>query len=165
MRHTLILLATLGAMLLTALPITARDYNLPPGKWWENDRIVTHLGLTADQQGLIKDLVYGHATRMIDLNAALEKSKLALENQVDQEVFDPKAIRQFFAQFQEARRLLESERFEMLLSVRQVVTHVQWEKMLSLRERLEHMRQRPDGPRPGHRPPANGSRNPGGPRR
>ncbi len=164
MRHTLILLVTLGALVLSALPAAARDYNLPPGKWWENDRIVAHLELTADQQARIKDLVYGHATRMIDLNAELEKSKLALENQVEQENFDPKAIRQFFAHFQEARRLLESERFEMLLSVRQVVTHEQWKKMLSLRERLEHMRQRPDGPRPGPRPPMNGPRPPGGPR-
>ena len=164
MRHTITLLITLGAMLLSALPIAARDYNLPPGKWWENDRIVVHLKLTADQQGLIKDLVYRHATHMIDLNAALEKSKLALENQVDQEDFDPKAIRQLFAQFQEARRLLESERFEMLLSVRQVVTPGQWEKLLSLRERIEQNRQRPDGPRPGHRPPRNATRPPGGPK-
>jgi Spy/CpxP family protein refolding chaperone len=164
MRRTLILLVTLGALVLSALPTSAKDYNLPPGKWWENDRIVTHLELTADQQARIKALVYGHATRMIDLNAEVEKSKLALENQVEQENFDPKAIRKFFAHFQEARHLLESERFEMLLSVRQVVTHVQWEKMLSLRERLEHMRQRPDGPRPGHRPPRNATRPPGGPR-
>ncbi|MEN8162827.1 MAG: periplasmic heavy metal sensor [Acidobacteriota bacterium] len=165
MRRTLILLVTLGALVLSAFPAAARDFNLPPGKWWENDHIVAHLELTADQRGLIKDLVYEHAARMIDLNAALEKSKLALENQVEQENFDPKAIRKFFADFQEARRLLESERFEMLLSVRQVVTHEQWEKMLSLRERLEQRRQHPDGPRPGPHPPRNGPRPPGGPGR
>ncbi len=164
MRHTLILLVTLGALLLSALPTSAKDYNLPPGKWWENDRIVTHVELTADQQSLIKDLVYGHATRMIDLNAELEKSKLALENQVEQENFDPKAVRKSFIQFQEARRLLEAERFEMLLSIRQVLTHEQWEKVLTLRERLEQRRHRPDGPRPGHRPPMNSPRPPGGPR-
>ena len=164
MRHTLILLITLGALVLSALPTTAQGYNLPPGKWWENDRIVAHLELTANQKVLIKDLVYEHVTHMIDLNAAVEKAKLALENQVEQENFDPKAIRQFFAHFQEARRLLESERFEMLLSVRQVMTHEQWEKILSLRERLEQRRQRPDGPRPGHRPPGNAPRPPGGPR-
>ncbi len=165
MRHTLILLVTLGALLLSALPTSAKDYNLPPGKWWENDRIVAHLELTTDQQGLIKDLVYGHATRMIDLNAELEKSKLTLENQVEQENFDPKAVRKSFTQFQEARRLLEAERFEMLLSVRQVLTYEQWEKMLSLRERLEQRRHRPDGSRPAYRPPMNGPRPPGGPGR
>ena len=167
MRRTLIVLFTLGALVLSTLPAAARDYNLPPGKWWENDRIVAHLKLTGEQQVRIKDLVYDHATRMIDLNAGLEKAKLALENQVEQQEFDAVEVRKAFGAFQETRRLLESERFEMLLSVRQVLTHEQWEKMLSLRERIEQMRTRRDGPgahRPGQRPPGGAPRQPGGPR-
>ncbi len=169
MRRTLILLFTLGALAFSTLTATARDYNLPPGKWWENDRIVTHLNLSSDQQARIKGLVYEHATRMIDLNAGMEKAKLALENKVEQQEFEPAAVRKAFGTFQEARRLLEAERFEMLLSVRQVLTHEQWEKIRSLRERLEHIRQRRDGPgnpgsRPGNLPPRNPGTRPGGPR-
>ncbi len=155
--------------MLSTLPAAARDFNLPPGKWWENDRIVDHLKLTGEQQARIKDLVYDHATRMIDLNAGLEKAKLALENRVEQQEFDAAEVRKTFVTFSEARRLLEAERFEMLLSVREVLTHEQWEKLLSLRERIEHMRKRRDGPgapRPGQRPPGNGEPGRGGgPRR
>jgi len=167
MRRTLIILFTLGALALSTLPAAARDYNLPPGKWWENDRIVSHLKLTDEQQARIKDLVYEHATRMIDLNAGLEKAKLALGNQVERQDFKAAEVRKTFVTFSEARRLLEAERFEMLLSVREVLTHEQWQKMLSLRERIEHMRTRRDGPgahRPGQRPQGNAQRPPGGPR-
>ncbi len=162
MRRILILLFILSAQLLSTLPAAAKDYNLPPGKWWENERIVTHLKLTVDQQKRIKDLVYDHATRMIDLNAGLEKAKLALENKVEQQEFDPATVRKAFVTFSEARRLLEAERFEMLLSVREVLTHEQWEKMLSLREKLELMRKRREGP--GGVPPRPGQRPPRGPR-
>ena len=170
MQRILIPLFILGALALSTLPAAAKDYNLPPGKWWENERIVTHLKLTVDQQKRIKDLVYDHATRMIDFNAGLEKAKLALENKVEQQEFDPATVRKAFVAFSEARRLLEAERFEMLLSVREVLTHEQWQKMLSLRERLDHMRMRREGPggvppRPGQRPPGGGQRPPGGPRK
>lgn len=165
MRHTLIRLFALGLLLLSAVPAAARDYNLPPGNWWENERIVRHLELTADQQSAIKDLVYRHAGRMIDLNAELEKAKLTLEKQVESESLDPSAVRTAFRKFQESRQSLENERFEMLLSVRQVVSHEQWRKLLSLREKLEALRKRNAGPRQqGYRPQRNGTRSPGGPR-
>lgn len=164
MRHTLLQLVILGALMLSTLPAAAQDYNLPPGNWWENERIVQHLELTAGQQSSIKDLVYRHATRMIDFNAGMEKAKLALANQVEQEPLDPSTVRKAFETFQEARRSLETERFEMLLSVRQVVTHQQWRKLLSLRERLETIRQRNAGPRQGYRQPKNGTRSVGGQR-
>lgn len=165
MRHILFQLLTLGVLLLSTLPAAARDYNLPPGNWWKNERIVQYLELTADQQSKIKDLVYRHASRMIDLNAELEKAKLALENQVEQEPMDPSAVRMAFETFQEYRQVLETERFEMLLSVRQVVSHQQWRKLLSLRERLETLRKRNEGPRQGYRPPKNPGRPAGGPRK
>ncbi len=162
MRRNLIVLFTLGALVLSTLPAAAQNYNLPPGKWWENDRIVDHLKLTGEQQARIKDLVYDHATRMIDLNAGLEKAKLAMENQVEQQKFDAAEVRKTFLKFSDARRLLEAERFEMLLSVRGVLTYEQWEKVLSLRERIENNRQRPGGLRPGQRSPGGAPRQPGG---
>lgn len=152
MSRSLIIFAVISALALSVLPSFAQDYNLPPGKWWENDRVVAHLELSVDQQARIKDLVYSHATKMVDHNATLEKAKLSLADVVERQDVDPEAIRRSFETFQEARRLLETERFEMLLSVRQVLTYEQWKKMLALRERLDNLRQRREGsgePRPG----------------
>jgi len=133
------------------------SFNLPPGKWWENPRLIEHIQLTTEQQTAIRELVYKHAERMIDLNADVERTKLALENEAAQQAFDAGRIRKAFVAFQDARRALELERFELLLSVRQQLTVEQWNKLLGLRERLEQMRHRRDRPgsgatRPNRRP-------------
>jgi Spy/CpxP family protein refolding chaperone len=149
----LLALLTLGATVSYASP----SFNLPPGRWWENQRLAEHIQLSEDQQKAIRELVYEHAQRMIDLNAAVERTKLTLENEVKQESFDPSEVRKAFVAFQDARRTLELERFEMLLAVRQLLSQEQWDKLMSLRERLEQHRQRRERPAgPPRRPGGNG---------
>ncbi len=156
-------------MLLTAAATTvvAADFNLPRGKWWENDRVIERIGLTEEQQGVISGLVYEHALRMIDLNAGLKKAELELGDLVDRDEFDANAIRKSFASFQAAKKKLEDERFEMLLAVRAELTAEQWRSLLEIRRYLERMRENrrpgegaPGGPRPSQdgqrRQPADG---------
>jgi Spy/CpxP family protein refolding chaperone len=142
-------ICTVIALVTVATVVRAADLNLPPGKWWENDRVVARVGLSLDQQRAIGDLVYQHAHRMIDLNAELKKAELELADSVDRDDFDPAAVRQAFVAFQKARQRLESERFEMLLAVRQTLTSQQWDRLLEIRRFVEQMR---DGRRPGDRP-------------
>jgi len=138
-------------MLFTSLvPLSAQDYRLPPGKWWERPRIVEYLQLSPDQQKQIDSLVYEHARKMIGLNADLEAARLGLSREVDAENFDPAKVRAAFEVFQNARRMLETERFEMLLSVRQVLSARQWGQLDSLRRRMESAH------KPGKRPPRQG---------
>jgi Spy/CpxP family protein refolding chaperone len=155
MRGRILVAFTLAAVVFGATGLEAFD--LPGGRWWENKRLVDHLNLTAEQRERIESMVYSHAEQMIDLNAAVERTKLELERQTKAESVDIDATRRAFAEFQQARMNLETERFEMLLSVRQVLTDPQWTKLINLREQLESIRRnREDGPR---RPPA---RRPGG---
>lgn len=152
-----------AAFLIAPAVLPAQTLDLPPGKWWEIPRLVQHIQLTKEQQGRIGDLVYQSAQRMIDLNAGVERAKLALEKEVDQNDFDPDGVRAAFAAFQKARHQLENERFEMLLSVRQVLTPEQWNRLAGLRDRLDQSRQR--RMRPGDSPGAPDRRPPGaGPR-
>jgi Spy/CpxP family protein refolding chaperone len=111
--------------------------------------------LTEEQQRAIGDLVYRHAHQMIDLNANLKKAELALADAVDQDDFDTAAVRKAFAEFQNARRDLEIERFEMLLAVRESLTTEQWNELLEIRRYLERMRdnRQPGDRRPQQRPP------------
>ena len=152
------------AILLTTAALPARTFALPPGKWWETPRLVEYIQLTPEQRTQIGDLVYNHAQRMIDLNAGVERTKLALQRQVDLDELDPNAVRKAFSAFQDARRRLEDDRFEMLLAVRQLLTREQWDRLVGLRERLEQSRQRrarpgePPGPRE-RRPPGPGQYN------
>ena len=136
-------------------PVAANDFNLPPGKWWEDERLVSRIGLTEEQQGQIREVVFVHARRMIDLKADVDKAGLDLASSVDQKVFDPAPVRAAYAVFQTARQKLE-----MLLEVRQILTYEQWQKIEEIKRRMQQMRsqrspgtrgqsgQRPQGDRP-----------------
>jgi Spy/CpxP family protein refolding chaperone len=144
MKKTLIIIAILAV----ATPLAAADeFDLPPGRWWENPRLVDHIGLTDEQQGQIREIVFAYARRMIDLKAEVDKAGLDLASTVDQQEFDPAPVRAAHAVFQTARHKLENERFEMLLEVRQVLTYDQWRKIEEMKQRMKQNRgqQRPPG--------------------
>lgn len=113
---------------------------MPPGKWWDNPRLVRYLQLSADQQKKIHDAVFEHAERMIDLNAAVKRAELKLADLAQRQSFDERAVRAAFAGLQQARQNLEAERFELLVSVRKVLTTGQWKKMINLREEMRRRR-------------------------
>jgi Spy/CpxP family protein refolding chaperone len=145
----------IAVILAMAGPLAAaNEFDLPPGKWWENPRMVDHIGLTNEQQGQIREIVFAYARRMIDLKADVDKAGLDLANSVDQQEFDPTPVRAAYAVFQTARHKLEIERFEMLLEVRQVLTYEQWRKIEEIKQRMKQNRaeQRRPGPS-GQRPP------------
>ncbi len=147
------------ALLAAVLPLAAQEFELPPGKWWEDQRLAERVGLDAEQQQQIRDLVYEGARRMIDLKAAVDRAGLDLAEVVNSNDFDPEAVRKAYAVFQTARHELENERFEMLLDVRQVLTTAQWQKLQELKRRVQQNRgqQRRPGQRPqGERPPGSG---------
>ena len=158
MKRILIIIVVLAA----AGPLAANDLDLPPGKWWEDQRLVDRIGLTEEQQNLIREVVFEHARRMIDLKADVDKSGLDLAGTVDQQDFDPAPVRAAYAVFQTARQKLENERFEMLLEVRLILTYEQWQKIEDIKRRMQQMRsqqqrrpgargqggQRPQGDRP-----------------
>jgi len=150
-------------LLAAAAAAGATEFDLPRGKWWENERVVQRIGLTEEQQKAIGGLVYQHALKMIDLNAGLRKAEFELGDLVDRDELDPSAVRKSFASYQAAKQKLENERFEMLLAVRGELTAEQWRSLLEIRRQLEQLREnrRPGtGPPGGPRPPGAGERRP-----
>ncbi len=156
MRPRNLTILILAGLLAASTVMAAGAPKLPPGKWWENPRLVRELGLTPEQQATIHDLVFEHAKRMIDLNAAVKRAELVLGDLADREPFDEDAVRRAWEEFQKARHALQRERFELLLSVRKVLTTEQWSKLRQARElRRRKLRERrfPGGPQGAPRPP------------
>ncbi len=151
-------------VLAAVLPLSAQEFDLPPGKWWEDPRVAERIGLGGEQQEQIRDLVYEGARRMIDFKAAADRAGLDLAEVVNSSEFDPEAVRAAYAAFQTARHKLENERFEMLLAVRQVLTNEQWQKLQELKRRIQQNRgqQRRPGQRPQGERPQGGERPSGG---
>jgi Spy/CpxP family protein refolding chaperone len=141
----------------SAISSFATDLDLPPGRWWEDERLGARIGLSDEQRAEIRELVYEHARRMIDLTAAVRRNELELARVVEPPGFDAAAARRAFGGLQEARRALEDQRFEMLLAVRGVLTAEQWVMIQELRRAQRRDRDRPLRPlQPGERPPVGG---------
>ncbi len=132
----------------------AAELRLPPGKWWDNPALVERVKLTGEQQGKISELVYKHALTMIDLKAAVERRELELSNLVDQSAFDAAKVRAAFTALQSARQSLETAHFELLLSIRELLSLEQWQALQEMHEevvrrRAERERQFGEEPAPG----------------
>jgi Spy/CpxP family protein refolding chaperone len=143
-------------VLASTTTVAAQDFNLPPGKWWDNERLAARLDLTEVQREQIRALVYEVAHRMIDLKANVQRAELELANLVMNSDFKATEARTAYAGLLEARQALETERFEMLLGVRAKLTDEQWQKIQEIRREFRRNRERdgPSGQRPNrHQPP------------
>jgi Spy/CpxP family protein refolding chaperone len=132
--------------LIVASPLLAWGPDLSPGRWWENPQLVERLELTVEQRELIRDRVFEHARAMIDLDADVKRSELQLQQLGEEQELRINELRAAFAVFQTARHRLEAERFEMLLSVAQLLTPAQREKLKQLREHRRRSEDRPQHP-------------------
>jgi Spy/CpxP family protein refolding chaperone len=139
-------------VLAAALPAAAAEFNLPPGKWWENERLASRIGLTDEQTQEITSRVYDYALEMVDLSAAVKRAELEMANLVRQAEFDSDDVRVAFAEFQKARQALERQRFEMLLSVRGVLTTEQWVQIQEIMQEMRRRRSQERGLQQGQRP-------------
>jgi len=128
---------TLGCLSLGATWLAAQPMGVPPGRWWERPRVAEQLGLTGEQKTKLDSAALASARIMIDLKAEVEKAELDLKAAADIEPLPAARVREAFKALQQARARLESERFEMLLKVREVLTREQWRKLQELkRDRL-----------------------------
>ena len=152
MRGTLTIIAVLAAF----APLAAQQLDVPPGRWGAEPQVVERLDLSDEQQETIRDLVYDHARRMIDLKADVERAGLDLAESVKRDEFDPAAVRTAHAAFQRARSKLENERFEMLLAVRGVLSAEQWASI----QEMQHQQGKRGQRRPGAQLPPGPKREP-----
>jgi Spy/CpxP family protein refolding chaperone len=125
-------------VLLAAGAAAAQPLVLPPGKWWERPAVAGQLGLAPEQVAKLSATTYTHLRSMVDLKAAVDKANLDLAAAAEDEPFDTAKVRAAFGAVQQARLKLESQRFEMLLKIRELLTPDQWRKLQAVaRERRE----------------------------
>ena len=140
-------IALLG--LVTAASTMAQVPGMPPGRWWERPRVAEALGVTPEQRTKLDGLTFDHARTMVDLKATVDKAEIDLRAAADAEPLDAGRVRAAFAALQQARGRLESERFEMLLMVRQTLSASQWQRLKELGQKLRERRAAEGGDEPG----------------
>lgn len=109
--------------------VLAQGLQIPPGRWWDRPQVAMRVGISDEQRAQLDKVTIEHAKRMIDLKAAVDKAEIELRVAADGDAFDAKIVRQAFARLLDARSRLETERFELLIAQRELLTAAQWEKL------------------------------------
>ncbi len=108
------------------------------GRWWDDPKLAQQIGLTADQQKKMDDILQQHRLKLIDLNAALQKQETIMQPLMEAEQPDEAKILSQIDSIAQARAELEKGNARMLLGIRQVLTPDQWTKLKALRAEKQH---------------------------
>ncbi|GBC85843.1 hypothetical protein HRbin11_02301 [bacterium HR11] len=132
----------------------------PMGRWWQHPRVQQELGLQPDQIRQLDDIYYRFQPELMDLQNAVGKARLNLEQAMSSDRWDDRQIMDAARQLMEARNRLEMKRLEMTLNMRRVLQPDQWQKLQSLRQALKFRWMERHGRRPPEGPPSGGPRPP-----
>lgn len=130
--------AAAALVLVFALPATAQR-----GKWWQDDRFVKELGLTAEQSTRLEEIFQKHQPTLRQRMDSLEQAERTFDKTV--ETGDDKAVMSQVDVVEAARAELNKTRTMMLLRMRRSLTADQWAKFTAL---AQTARDRNRGPRP-----------------
>jgi periplasmic protein CpxP/Spy len=151
-----VLAAALAALSVPAL--AAPDF--PDGKWWKRPRLAAEIGLSADQSREIEKIFVKSRTRLIDMKADLEKKQLALQSSMEDQAADRRTVEKEIEAVENARAELQKARALMILDMKQILKHDQWERLLQLQQDLRERRMLQREGRPDGYPPADGRQAP-----
>jgi Spy/CpxP family protein refolding chaperone len=99
------------------------------GPWWHGASYVQALGLTADQQKKMDEVLHESRLRLIPLEAALKVQEMIMEPLMAAEQLDEAKIVAQIDRVAQARADLERANARMLLGIRQVLTLEQWMRL------------------------------------
>ena len=144
-----LLAAALAALSVPAL--AAPDF--PDGKWWKRPRLAAEIGLSADQSREIEKIFLKSRPRLIDLKADLEKKQLTLQSSMEDQAADRRTVEKEIEAVENARAELQKARALMILDMKQILKHDQWERLLQMQQEMRERRMmekegRPEGYRP-----------------
>jgi len=103
------------------------------GRWWNNPRMIEQLKLTDDQQKAMDQILFDHRTKLIDLQANLEKAELAMQPLMSADQPDQKAMEAQIDKVVAARGELERANSRFLLAIRMKLTADQWKELRDMR--------------------------------
>jgi Spy/CpxP family protein refolding chaperone len=94
---------------------------IPGGKWWKMPQVADQLALTQEETEKLDAMYLQHRLQMIDLHSRVEKERLELEQLLDSSTFSAAACMDRFKKLQEAHINLATERFKVLVQVRELL--------------------------------------------
>jgi len=131
------------------------------GRWWENPKIATAIGLTDDQKKKMDDIYQQHRLTLVDLHATLEKQELQMRPLIEADQPDENQVLAQIDRVASARAELEKADARMLFEIRRTLTADQWQKLKALHaQHRAEMMQRGQGAWRQHGQPGAGPQGP-----
>ena len=143
-------------LLLTALPVPGLAQGPPsalsfPGKWWRMPEMSNQLSLSEEEKIKLDAMYLEFHSMLIEARAARDKAQLILDDLLERNELDEKAI---FAQLDQANQVLtkmNTDRFRFLVEVRKLLGVDRYTALKGL-----FMKNRMRFDRKGQKPPAEG---------
>ena len=157
MRARIPVLFLLSMAALSSGMAAAQMPEVPPGKWWKRPAVVQTLGLSAEQQEKLDQILQKYRRDFVDLKADVEKKQLDLEELMAKKDSDPKRVTAAIDALEQSRAKLRKTASLMLLEMRGVLTEPQWKQVVERaeqwrQERREQFREQMRERRPRHAP-------------
>ncbi|MCP4371802.1 MAG: hypothetical protein GY797_27350, partial [Deltaproteobacteria bacterium] len=99
--------------------VTAKDF--PPGKWWHNPQLSKKLNLSDEEIRMLDKQFVESRRKLIKLKSLVEGEQFEIENLLDAENINQKEAIKQFDKLQQAKKNLSTERFRLLLEVRNIL--------------------------------------------
>lgn len=126
------------AFVVIAIILVGAGSTSAQGKWWQSERFVKELQLTADQSRLLESVFQASLPALRERKQALDKAEtqfaLLMERGGDA------AIMEQLNHLEHARAELNKARILMLLKMKYALTSTQWAKYTALHDALERER-------------------------
>jgi Spy/CpxP family protein refolding chaperone len=135
-----------GLTLLLLTPMLFAGYaqgqEILAGRWWNNERTVKRLGLTADEVGALESAFRTSRRNLITLKGKVEVEQFELETLLESPELDEAGAKAQYQRLETARTALGNERFAFLLEVRRIVGFERFQKLMQIR-RVARQRKQP----------------------
>ena len=128
-------LALVTLVLVCATPALAQR-----GKWWQNERFQSELGLTTEQSTRLEEIFQKTLPTLRQRMQALDKAEEEFDRLVEKG--DDASVMEHVEIVEEARAELNKARTVMLLRMRRTLTTDQWAKFTALAAADQRERQR-----------------------
>jgi Spy/CpxP family protein refolding chaperone len=104
-----------------SLPGLAIGQDVPPGKWWYNQKVVQNLNLTQKEVRQLDQLYVNSHRKLIKLKNAVEREQFELDTLLGKKTVDDAKVRKQFKRLEGARTDLADERLRFVIRVRQII--------------------------------------------
>jgi Spy/CpxP family protein refolding chaperone len=112
-----------------ATPVLATAQDMIPGKWWYNPRISKDLNLSDEEKDLLEQNFRESRRNLIDIKSRVAREQFELDNLLEDEKMNEKAVKKQFQKLESERAKLSEERFNFIVKIRNIVGKDRFQKM------------------------------------